>query len=127
MSIVVSVVALLENVFLIVRGPLLKLMFNSPGDSDGGLPWIFGTFERFLEPDSTASRSVRHHVTPLIMKGLLLEMYFHLRLFYPLRGFLFIEYLSCEFLCCRTICHMQTMTFKECKAYVCLEVLKFVF
>ena len=37
-----------------------------------------------------------------------LEVFFHLRWFCPLRGFMFVEYSSCEFLCCQTNSHVQT-------------------
>ena len=50
LSIIVSVVALPENVCLVVRDPLLEFMFNTPSDSDGDLPLAIQDFMRdFLE------------------------------------------------------------------------------
>ena len=50
LSIVVSVVALPENVCLVVRDPLLEFMFNALSDSDGDLPLAIQDFMRdFLE------------------------------------------------------------------------------
>ena len=50
LSIVVSVVALPENVCLVVRDPLLEFVFNSPSDSDADLPLVIQHFLRdFLE------------------------------------------------------------------------------
>ena len=50
LSIVVSVIALLENVFLIIRDPLLEFMFNALSDSDVNLPLVIQHFLRdFLE------------------------------------------------------------------------------
>ena len=46
MSIVVSVVALSENVCLIVCDRLLKFMSSAPSDSDGDLPLAIQNFRR---------------------------------------------------------------------------------
>ena len=90
-------------------------------------PWLFGIFKRFLEPWLDCPRSAGHHATPLDYERPIIGMSFHLRWFCPLRGFLFIEYPLCEFLCCWTNSHMQIMVLKECKSYVHLEVWKFIF
>ena len=117
-----------ENVFLIVCGPLLELMFNAPSDSDGGLPlairhfWEIPWILTRLPPDQLDTMSY-----PLIMNGLLLEMSFHLRWFCSLRGFQFIEYPLWKFLCCRTISHMQKMTFKNAKLMYVLKFWKCIF
>ena len=50
LSIVVSVLALPENVCLVAHDPLLEFMFNSLSDSDGDLPLAIQDFMRdFLE------------------------------------------------------------------------------
>ena len=59
LSIVVSVVALPENICLVVHDPLLEFMFNALSDSDGDLPLVIWHFWR------DCPRCVRHHVMPL--------------------------------------------------------------
>ena len=79
-------------------------------------PWLFFTF------GESAPGVLDIMSCSLLVEDLLLEVSFSLRWFCPLRGCMFIEYPLCGFLCCQTISHMQTMLFKECKAYVCLEM-----
>ena len=125
LSIVVSVAALPENVFLIARGPSCSIPQVIQMEV---CLWLFDTFEGFLESWLDFPQiSLDTMSCLLIMKGLLLEMYFHFRWFCSLRGFTFIEYSSCEFLCCWTISHIQTMAFKNEKLMSVLKFRKCIF
>ena len=85
-------------------------------------PWLFGTFR------GTAPCVFRHHVMPIAYGRLVIGSVF------PAEVIMFIEMMFVHWisimrisLLCQTISQMQTMSFKECKAYVCLEVLKMQF
>ena len=119
LSIVVSVVELPENVFLMAHDSLLECVRNAPSDSDGDLPLVIWHLWRDFP------RCVRHHVLPpCLWKTCLLEVS---SICSNYGEFPFIELMSWELLCCQTNSYMQTMVFKECKAYVCLDVLKMQF
>ena len=109
--------SIVKNVFLMEHESLLECVCNAPSDSDGDLP---PGYLELLERLPQVCLDIMS--CPLLMEDLLLEVSFPLRRFCPLRGCLFIEYPLCGFLCCQTISHMQTVSFKGCKTHVYLEL-----
>ena len=83
MSIVVSVAALPENVFLIARGP--SCLMPQVIQMEVCL-WLFGAFEGLL--DSTAPYQFRHHVMSLDYERPVIENVF------PSEVILFIKRIS---------------------------------
>ena len=72
-------------------------------------PWLFGTFEKLLESWLDFPITAGHHDMPLDYERPIIGMFFHLRWFCLLRGFLFIECPSCEFLYCWTNSHIKML------------------
>ena len=91
-----------------------------------GLPQVNWTLKDLLQPWLDCPRLIEGwHVMPLVDRRLVVWKCRPFEvIFVHWESFCFSEHSLYEFLRCQTNSQMRTMIFKQCKVYVCLEVLK---